>query len=310
MVKFSSMFALVKKRVCVASFLCLWDREREGMGVMMSSRGRFDVLLRDFFLYLAAILVPGILASPVDTAAVSHKLALPSDSSPTTITSSANNNNTNATTPRFPNIHCLPSSSYPSFITPSFRPGDCVRAIRHFNDRTAFPQGSETFEFLSRGAVAQFLEPKQRSPQKWWSGTCVVAVVLLSDFEESELPQGTWRDRKTDLADFGMMVGQAMDVDRACLDLRGVPPQAVDGVDVARRGRGGLNFVQDVGFAVIGHFQAMGVFLWDTDSLVNTRIRTVEELAAARVGNETSSSVGAAAVGGSGDVVDELPQTT
>ena len=132
---------------------------------------------------------------------------------------------------------------------------------------------------------------------------------MLSDFEESELPQGTWKNRKNDLENYGMMVGQAMNVDRACLDLREVPPSGVDGVDLARRGQGDVNFVQDVGFAVVGHFEAMGVFLWDTNSFVNSRIRTVEELA---VANQTSRSVvsGAAAVAGSGGVVNELPQTS
>ncbi|MDI1490495.1 MAG: hypothetical protein OHK93_001699 [Ramalina farinacea] len=249
----------------------------------------FNVLLRNL-LYFAT--VPSIVASPIDTGladGLAHNLTLPSDSS-TSI-----NPTPNLTTPHFPNIHCLPSSNYPSFITPSFRPGDCVKAIRDFNDRTAFPPGTETFEFFSQGAVPQFLEPKQRSPQKWWQGTCVLAVVLLSDFAEGDLPGGTWKDRKNDLENYGMMVGQAMDVDRACLDLREVPPSGVDGVDLARRGQGNVNFVQDVGFAVVGHFEAMGVFLWDTNSFVNSRIRTVEELAAA---NQTSG------------FVDELPQTS
>ena len=245
------------------------------------------VLVRNF-LYLAA--VHSIVASPIDN------LSLPSDSSPTTnITSTTNNANLTAPPP---NIHCLPSNRYPSFITPSFQPRDCVGTIRLFNDHTAFPQGSETFEFLSRGAVAQFLEPKQKTPQKWWSRSCVLAIVMLSDFDEMELPPGTWNNRKTDLENYGMMVGQAENVDRACLDFRAVPPSGVDGVDLARRGQGDVNFVQDVGFAVVGHFQAMGVFLWDVNSYVNSRIRTVEELAAA---NQTSKSVGA---------VDELPETS
>ena len=105
-----------------------------------------------------------------------------------------------------------------------------------------------------------------------------------------------------------MMVGQAMDVDRACLDLREEPPSGVDGVDLARRGQGDVNYVQDVGFAVVGHFQAMGVFLWDFNSFVNSRIQTVEELAAA---NQTSGSIAAAAaIRGSGGAVDALPQTS
>ena len=130
---------------------------------------------------------------------------------------------------------------------------------------------------------------------------------MLSEFDESELPQGTWKNRKNDLENYGMMVGQAMNVDRACLDLRAAPPSDVDGLDLARRGQGDVNFVQDVGFAVVGHFQALGVFLWDFNSYVNTRIRTVEELAAA---NQTSKSNGVAAVAGSGGAVDELPQTS
>lgn len=110
-----------------------------------------------------------------------------------------------------------------------------------------------------------------------------MAIVMLSDMQTlgldvPRLPAAKkWA--RTDLSDYTAIENAILNVRDGCLSVvvsggpgdGGVGAQNRDGEALA--GGQSLNFANPVGYDIAGHHGSIGVFLWDTNSMVNQVVK-------------------------------------
>ena len=179
---------------------------------------------------------------------------------------------TNATAP--PDVYCDRHTE--PFVTPRFNPSDCHLAIRYLESNVS-DAGSIEYEFRAPFAAAHYPDTGVRTPKCFTYDTCTVAVAMLVLFDPTALK--VWSDLPRDLSDWGAVLAKAMDVSDTCLD-HFRPPQddLAEGeeADLTKRAdssnvvaEGGQNFVNPWGYSVVGREKAIGVFVWDSWSIIN-----------------------------------------
>lgn len=92
-----------------------------------------------------------------------------------------------------------------------------------------------------------------------------MAIVMLRDLPGGVVPGTT--SPKSDLCTYPHLENAAKNVLQGCLS------------PVLGKGRGaagGLGFVNPTGYDIGGTYNSIGVFLWDTDSVINHEIQVAE----------------------------------
>ena len=171
------------------------------------------------------------------------------------------------------------------FHTVYFSSSDCWKAISKFINEKAWPEGRRRFEFLPPGSTGPGTtdDPVAQTVQRWSHGTCTLAITTLSAFGIGELPEVGMRSSPlTDVANYETLSHQIEHAAHTCL---GAYAEAgnettsglVAPVETQRKARRGgeaggtENFVIRTGFALAGRSNAVGIFLWDTASVMNSR---------------------------------------
>lgn len=162
------------------------------------------------------------------------------------------------------------------FVTARFNPSDCHLAIRYLESNISDARSTE-YEFRAPYAVAPYPDNGVRTPKCFSYDTCTVAVAMLVLFDPHALK--VWSHLPRDLSDWGAVLSKAMDVSDTCLDHFRPPTNDVaegEGADLTRRAGvndavavGDLGFVNPWGYAVVGQEKAVGVFVWDSWSIIN-----------------------------------------
>ena len=126
--------------------------------------------------------------------------------------------------------------------------------------------GTTLFEFLAANITpalpSRFAQP---TPRKYTYKSCTVAVVMLADLPPGlpGLPLPPTRWPRSDLCDYVSIENAGLNVRDACLSI----------VEEEGAGGRGLRFVNPTGYNLAGVHGAIGVFLWDTDSVLNRAVK-------------------------------------
>lgn len=153
-----------------------------------------------------------------------------------------------------PVANCATLPNYPEWFQPSkkFDNGDCPKALElFFNDYTRDHEGIK-YEYLASGVTPVHEIPTQRVPLKVGYGTCFVVIAMRNMFVEGELPGETpSRSAGSDVSSFTQLYQNALDVYSTC----GTPE------------------VNQPGWYPAGDLNSIGVFLWQSTSEINQRIK-------------------------------------
>lgn len=176
---------------------------------------------------------------------------------------------TNVTAP--PDVYCDRHTE--PFVTPRFNPSDCDLAIRYLESNIS-DAGSTEYEFRAPFAAAHYPDTGVRTPKCFTYDTCTIAVAMLVLFDPTALK--VWSDLPRDLSDWGSVLAKATDVSDTCLDHFRPPRNDAEGADLTKRAgskdtvaEGAQNFVNPWGYSVVGREKAVGVFVWDSWSIIN-----------------------------------------
>lgn len=189
-----------------------------------------------------------------------------------------------------------------AFLTPSFNPEDCWRAIMRLINEYAWPDGMTRYEFIPpadwvRGDTGLH---QQRTAQKWDSGSCVAAIVTLSAFEIGEFSFATWTTPVTDVGTYGQAAHWAELTARACMYSRLRPNPLVSEIDGTAQNMTGSRAMAEemggtaanssspvlsgsvatskvkrwrerVGYTIYGEKRGLGIFIWAKGSEMDVR---------------------------------------
>lgn len=179
----------------------------------------------------------------------------------------------------------------PEWTTQSFLAGDCYSALDKFHNRKVDRYSSMTVEFYAANVTPYYPSHFwQATPQKYKYKTCTLAIVMLRDMPPSEVPVTT--TQSTDLSSYLYVEMAARTVLKECLSV--VLPNG-------KGGGGALGFVNPTGYDVVGtclrlllllclagrawlihiplclgNGASIGVFIWDTDSVINRGIQAAD----------------------------------
>ena len=135
------------------------------------------------------------------------------------------------------------------FVTPFFNPRDCTAALGRFVGQVEREYGLEEYEFLPPTWHREpVLRNQRRTPLRWVSGTCTVAIVTMSGFRPGELPELPYIERaaSSDTSTFPDLKYWAQMASSHCMG-------RLSGNETSRQAEdGGVDFVSRTGFAVLG----------------------------------------------------------
>ncbi|KAM0804905.1 hypothetical protein BDR22DRAFT_832637 [Usnea florida] len=172
----------------------------------------------------------------------------------------------NTTVPPEYSIECVTSDAW---VTRNFIAGDCFTALAILEDWEVSRHGAKIFEFLAASITPPYPSLfAERTPRKYMYKSCTVTIALLADvppglvphLPEPPLPQG-WR--KSELCDYASIERAGLNIRDGCLSV----------VEDRGGGAGGLGFVNPAGYKVLGMAGAMGIFLWDSNSVIDGLVR-------------------------------------
>lgn len=171
-----------------------------------------------------------------------------------------------------------------SVSLPSFLPPSLPHPVLHSDPCLPYSHAKTLFEFVPSDVVPSYAQFTQRTPRKYAYKSCTMAIVMLTDLQTlglavPRLPAGKkWA--RTDLSDYTAIENAILNVRDGCLSVIVSGGLGGDGDGGARKreregvgGKKGLNFANPVGYDVAGHRGSIGVFLWDTNSVVNQVVK-------------------------------------
>ncbi|KAK0510754.1 hypothetical protein JMJ35_007186 [Cladonia borealis] len=177
---------------------------------------------------------------------------------------------TNLTTTSSPasNGRCASRASFPSWYAPNWLVEDCYAALQQLYIQETMLHPNQEYEFLQPGASRKDLDiPWQKTPRKYVVNTCTLTIMLLSWFGPGTLPSPispsspVWR-ASSDTSTYQKIWAKGRLLENTC------PEGAGSG-----------------GWCAIGDKNAMGIFIWATDSDINFKVKggTIVELSSANV---------------------------
>ena len=184
------------------------------------------------------------------------------------------------------NPHCITDQRFQS---PIFNRKDCWSAIKLI-DGDAWIHQQERYEFLppmsSVKGSTKF--QSQRTAKKYVAGSCTVAIVALSAFDNGEIPHLPATISSTAVGTYRQAGHWAHEVGWQCLERFEPGPDAslgrlnTESVDFWRlppiagwtekaKRDNSHNFLSQMGYAVTGDDDGLGIFLWATGSTLDRR---------------------------------------
>ncbi|CAD6594130.1 MAG: hypothetical protein ASARMPRED_008676 [Alectoria sarmentosa] len=181
------------------------------------------------------------------------------------------------------NLQCINSADW---ATTTFMAYDCYTALALFEDYEVYRHATTIFEFVAANIVPAYPQFAQTTPRKYTYRSCTLAIVMLADLpsEPPGLPARRWP--QTDLGDYVGIENAGLNVRDGCLSIVLGEGGAAGGEEEREQG-GRVGFVNPTGYDTAGVNGAIGVFLWDTDSVIN---RAVQEKWS--VGNANANATG------------------
>lgn len=128
-----------------------------------------------------------------------------------------------------------------------------MAAVQRLWNVAAVSYGTTQFEFLAPGATNTTTLPTVQTPQRYSSGQCTLAIVMLDSFVAGSLPGekegGTYRYPNSDVTSFEELWETAGTLEVNCVVTQ-----------------------KQLGWAPGGKEYAIGIFIWSSDSYWNRAI--------------------------------------
>lgn len=152
------------------------------------------------------------------------------------------------------NGRCAPRANFPTWYARNWIVEDCYAALQQLYIQETMLHPNQEYEFLQPGASRKDPKiPSQGTPRKYTVNTCTLTIMLLSSFGPGALPSPpslpVFRIQ-SDTSTYQKIWVAGRRLEYACPDEAGA-----------------------MGWCAVGDNDALGIFIWATDSDINSRFR-------------------------------------